>query len=111
MNKAEIICKLHAIADHHLLGPGEWPARRKSLAAFWRSLRDMGLEEDVSDVPATTRLTALGKALHVEPFMAFIGGIELWEIPTALWCDGSIAEADADAMYAVDPQRPNRALR
>ena len=60
MNKAAIICKLHEITDHYLLGAGTWPADREFLPAFFRTVRELGLDEDVPESPRTTRSTALG---------------------------------------------------
>ena len=40
MNKVAIICKLHEIADHYLLGSGSWPG--------------------------TSRFTALGKEMNLD---------------------------------------------
>jgi hypothetical protein len=53
MDKAAIICKLHEITDHYLLGVGSWPTDREPLATFWKTLRDVGLEEDVPGRPGS----------------------------------------------------------
>jgi hypothetical protein len=62
MNKAIIIGTLHEIADHYLLGSGTWPANREFLPAFFKTVRELGLDEDVPDSPRTTQSTALGRA-------------------------------------------------
>jgi hypothetical protein len=93
MDKAAIICKLHQIADHYLLGVGTWPADRESLLAFSKTVRDLGLDEDVPDSPAgTTRATPLGKELKLDLVMAFVGAWDMWEIPYVLHEYGYIDE-------------------
>ena len=85
MDKAEVICKLHEIADHYLLGAGTWPADPESLPAFFKTVRDLGLYEDVLDsLPGTTRSTPLGKELRLDLVMAFVGAWDMWEIPCVL---------------------------
>ena len=49
MNKAAVICKLHEIADHYLLGGGIWPPHWEFLPAFFKTVRELGLYEDVPD--------------------------------------------------------------
>jgi hypothetical protein len=71
MDKAAIICKLHEITDHYLLGAGTSPADGEFLPAFFRTVRELGL--DVPESPRTTRSTALGKELKLELLMAFVG--------------------------------------
>jgi hypothetical protein len=61
MNKASVICKMHDIADHYLLGAGTWPINRECLAPFFKTVRGLGLDEDVPDSPGTTRSTALAR--------------------------------------------------
>ncbi|MGY4348686.1 hypothetical protein ACVWXM_005153 [Bradyrhizobium sp. GM7.3] len=46
MNKMSIISELHKITDQCLLGAGSWPAE-EMLPAFWKTLKDLGLYEDV----------------------------------------------------------------
>ena len=55
MNKAIIIGRLHEIVDHYLLGAGTWPADRETLPAFWKAVREFGLEEDVPGSPGTQK--------------------------------------------------------
>jgi hypothetical protein len=73
MDKAAVICRLHEITDHYLLGSGTWPANREFLPAFFKTVRELGLDEDVPDSPRTTRYTALGKELKLDLLMAFVG--------------------------------------
>jgi hypothetical protein len=84
LDKAFIICKLHEIADHCLLGAGTWPLDRESLSAFDKMVRSLGLDEDIPDSPCTARLTALGNELKLDLFMAFVGAWEMYEIPMIL---------------------------
>ena len=82
MNKVAIICKLHEIADYYLLGPSNWPVDKECLPTFFRTVRNLGLDEDVPDSrPGTTRPTSLGRELQLDMLMAFVGAWDIWEIP------------------------------
>jgi hypothetical protein len=96
MNKAAVICQLHAMIDHQWFGSGIWPAAEESLPAIYSLVRKLGLDEDVSDSPGTTRSTALGKELKLDLLMAFAGAWDLWEIPYILEEHGYIDESEAD---------------
>ena len=111
MNKAAIICKLHEITDHYLLGAGTWPADREFLPAFFRTVRELGLDEDVPDSPRTTRSTALGKELKLDLLMAFAGAWDMWEIPHILEENGYLEESEADELYNDRPLEGERKIR
>jgi hypothetical protein len=66
MDKAAIICQVHKITDYYLLGPGTWPLDREFLPAFLKTIRELGLDEDVPDSLGTTQSTALGKELKLD---------------------------------------------
>jgi hypothetical protein len=102
MNKAEIICRFHQIADHLLLGAGNWPLSSERLEEFWTWVRACGLEEDVPDsVPGATRPSALGREMNLFMMMTFIGAFEIWEIPSTLESKGYITEAEADELWEL----------
>ena len=84
VDKVLVICKLHEIVDYYLLGDGTWPLDRESLQAFWKTVRDLGLDEAVAGQPGTTRFTVLGKELKLDLIMAFVGAWDMWEIPSIL---------------------------
>ena len=111
MNKAAIVCKLHEIADHYLFGTGQWPPDREVLAPFWKTLKELGLEEDAPGWPGSTQSTALGKELNVELMMAFIGAYDLWEIPRILESNGYLEELEADELYSALPEHADLELR
>jgi hypothetical protein len=100
VDKTSIICKLHEITDHYLLGAGTWPADREKLPALYRTFRNLGLDEDVPDSPETTQSTALGKELKLDLLKAFVGAWEIYEIPYVLEEYGYIDEAQAEALCA-----------
>jgi hypothetical protein len=100
-NKAVILCKLHEIADHYLVGAGTWPPDRELLGRFWTTVREFGLEEDVPDSPGTTRSTALGNEVNLELMMAFVGAYDLWDIPHILESNGYLTEAEAAELFAT----------
>jgi hypothetical protein len=111
MNKVAIICKLHEIADHYLLGSGSWPAHRKFLPVFRKTVRELGLDEDVPEMPGTTQFTALGKELNLDLFMAFVGDWDLWEIPFILEDNGYLERSEADELYNGPPLEAERKIR
>jgi hypothetical protein len=111
MNKAAIVCKLHEIADHYLFGTGPWPPDREVLAPLWKTLKELGLEEDVPGRAGSTQFTALGKELNVELMMAFVGAFDLWEIPYILESSGYLDEAEADTLYSASPAHPEYMIR
>jgi hypothetical protein len=53
---------------HYLLGG---PADREFLPAFFKTVRELGLDEDVPNSPRATQSTALGKELKLDLLMAF----------------------------------------
>jgi hypothetical protein len=113
MDKVAIICKLHEIVDHYLLGSGTWPAHWDLLPAFRKTIRDLGLDEEVPDSPGTTRSTPLGKELKLDLMMAFVGAWDLSEIPYVLVEHGYIEEIQAEELWTdslVDFERKLRWL-
>jgi hypothetical protein len=111
MNKAAIICRLHEITDHYLLGGGSWPADGEPLAAFWKTLKDLGLDEDVPGSPGTKQSTALGKELKLDLVMAFVGAFDLWEIPYVLESNGYLEESEAEKLYSIPPEDAELEIR
>src|SRR5450432_1245705 len=102
MKKADIVRKLYEVADFNLLGAGTWPAQREFSAAFQRTLRDLGLEEDVPGMPRATRSTALGRELNVDLMMVFAGVWDPSEIPNILESNGYLEEAEVEAVFALN---------
>jgi hypothetical protein len=104
MNKAEITGRLHQIADHLLLGAGNWPLSSERLEEFWKWVRECGLEEDAPDSgPGATQASALGREINLYLMMTFIGAFEIWEIPSILESKGYITEAEADELWELPP--------
>jgi hypothetical protein len=98
VDKAYVVSQLHEITDHYLLGEGSWPADRESVPAFFRTVRSLGLDENVLDRPGATRSTALGRELELDLIMAFAGVWEIWEIPYILADYGYIEESQAEEL-------------
>ena len=111
MDKAAVICKLHEITDHYLLGAGTWPADREFLPAFFRTVRELGLDEDVPESPRTTRSTALGKELKLDLLMAFVGAWDIWEVPYILEENGYLEESEAEELCTGPLMEAERKLR
>jgi hypothetical protein len=51
MNKVAIICKLHEITDHNLLGAGSWPAHREFLPRYVAAISSSCGGSDVESQP------------------------------------------------------------
>jgi hypothetical protein len=112
MTRAAIICKLHEIIDHHLFGPGGWPAEREAVPAIFRYVRELGLYENVPDSPGTARQTLLGEELKLYLMMAFAGAWHLWDIPYLLEEHGYLDEGNADELCMLQPiEAAERKLR
>jgi hypothetical protein len=111
MNKAEAICKLHEIAEFHLLHSGGWPASREATSAFRKTIRDFGLEEDVHDGFGSTRSTPLGKEVSVDLMMVFAGCWEMWEIPCILAEGGYIDWDEAEELWTRPSFKVERRIR
>jgi hypothetical protein len=90
MKRKTAICKLHEIVDYHLLSPGDWPVSGESLSAFCRTIRDLGLNEDVQDGRGTTKATRLGNEVSVDLMTVFAGCHEICEITSILADHGYI---------------------
>jgi hypothetical protein len=90
MNKTAIMSTLHEVADYRLFGSVGWPACGESIAAFFRTIRALGLEEAVD---GTMRYTSLGNEVSVELMTVFAGGWHLFDIPYIL-ADGGYIEWD-----------------
>jgi hypothetical protein len=110
MSKAAAICKLHEIADYHLLGSGGWPASEESLSAFFRTIRDLGLDEDVHEFGAT-RSTPLGNEVLVDLMTVFAGCWELADIPFFLADHGYIDSNEAEELRELPLSDFERRLR
>jgi hypothetical protein len=93
-----VICELHQLIDHYMIGQGTWPADRESLPAIFKTVRRLGLDEDVPDSPRTTRSTKLGEELQLDLMMAFVGAWDIWEIPQILESKGYLDESEADEL-------------
>jgi hypothetical protein len=109
MNKAEIVLKLHEVADFHLLGAGTWPAYEES-AAFIKAAKDMGLEEDVPGSPGCTRSTALGRELDVNLMAVFAGAFHVFDVPEILESRGYIEPAETYALISLDSETEAKKL-
>jgi hypothetical protein len=111
VDKVVVICKLHEIADYYLLGDGAWPLDRESLQAFYKTVRDLGLDEAVAGQPGTTQSTALGQELKLDLIMAFVGAWDMWEIPRILEEHGYIDETETEALFSVPLFEAERRLK
>jgi hypothetical protein len=80
-------------------------------AALQRKLEQMGLEERVPSASDTWRNTPLGRELHLDLLMVFMGLWDQWEIPMILEDHGLIDDLEAEHMQDLlqagrDPDSP-----
>jgi hypothetical protein len=111
MTKAAAIRKLHEIAEHHLFGSGGWPASGESLSAIFRTILDLGLEEEVHNGRGTMRTTPLGKEVSVDLMTAFAGCWELSDIPFILEDGGYITSKEHEELWELPRSDFERRLR
>lgn len=96
MNKADIIRRLHEVADFNLLGAGTWPADSVFVCAFFEELRDMGLDEDDPDCPGNVKFTPLGREVKADLMMAFAGIWSAFEASYFLKIHGYLEDWEED---------------
>jgi len=106
---AELAAKLDAIVVARLFGARPWLADSESCAALQRMIMQMGLEEQVPGEKDTWQSTSLGKQIHLDVIMVFLGLWESWDMIYQLEEYGLIAESDAAQLYdqlaaGVDPE-------
>jgi hypothetical protein len=104
VNRADIIRKLHEVADFQLLGGGTWPANRESATSYRKMLRELGLEEDAPEIPGDTRSTALGSELNVDLMTVFAGTWCIWDVPYVLEKNGYLEPEEEDAIYEASSE-------
>lgn len=90
---AAALCKLHAIADHRLLGTGGWPASEEETAAFFKITEDLELAEDAP--------MALGFEVSIDLMTVFAGCEMLAHIPEILEHYGYINSSEADELWEL----------
>src|SRR6266487_2621479 len=71
-----ILVELDAIVVARLFGTRPWFANKESGPALQRIVMRMGLEEQVTGEKDTWQSTSLGKQIHLDVIMVFLG---LWE--------------------------------
>ena len=97
MSKSKILAEVEAIVFARLFGGGPWLTDRETGLALQRRLEQLGLEERV---PGTSdrRNTLLGRELHFDLLMVFLGLWDEWEIPRILEDHGLIDDLEAQHM-------------
>ena len=102
MNKQNILCELDAMIIERLFGRRPWLADRDTVAALDRTLTRLGLREQVSDQPGNSRITSLGKELHMELLMVFLGMWDEFEVPIILEDYGLIDEEEVRRLNGLN---------
>src|SRR5215467_116999 len=89
MSKSKILAELDDMVFARLFGRGPWLADRESCVALQTKIEQMGLEERCPGERETWRSTSLGKELHSDLVMVFLGLLmpaELHTHPTRGGC-------------------------
>jgi hypothetical protein len=98
MSKSKILAEVEAIVFARLFGGGPWLTDRETGVALQRRLEQLGLEERVPGTSNTWRNTPLGRELHFDLLMVFLGLWDEWEIPGILEDHGLIDDLEAQHM-------------
>jgi hypothetical protein len=98
MSKSKILAEVDAMVSARLFGSGPWLSDPESGVALQRRLEQMGLEERVPSASDTWRNTPLGRELHLDLLMVFMGLWDQWEIPMILEDHGLIDALEAEHM-------------
>jgi hypothetical protein len=99
MSRSEIVAELEAMAFARLFGSRPWLTDWESRVALERKLEQMGLQEPVPGTSDTTRSTPLGRELHLDLLMVFIGLWDECEIPGILEDHGFIDDLEVEYMF------------
>jgi hypothetical protein len=75
MSRSEILAEVEAMIFARLFGSGPWLADRESAVVLSRRLEQLGLEERVPGTSNTWRNTPLGRELHFDLLMVFVGAM------------------------------------
>jgi hypothetical protein len=97
-NKISIKLKLDTMVVNRLFGNDVWLVGYEESAALMRALEELGLEERLPADPLTWYCTPLGKELHLDLHMAFMGLLCEWEIILHLEKYNLMFEEEADAI-------------
>ena len=99
MSKSKILAELDDMVFARLFGRGPWLADRESCVALQTKIEQMGLEERCPGERETWRSTSLGKELHSDLVMVFLGLWDEHDIPMILEDHGFIDDLEAKHMY------------
>jgi hypothetical protein len=112
--KPEVMQRLHAMIHERLFGRGPWLVPSSEFNdAVGEKLESLGLLEP-GEIPDSHQLTALGREVHLQLMMVFMGYWCETDIPMLLWQNGLISEEEEaeletrvykamDKNEAVDP--------
>jgi hypothetical protein len=98
MNKISVKLKLDAMVVDRLFGNDGWLVDYEESPALMRALEELGLEERLPADPLTLYCTPLGKELHLDLYMAFMGLLCEWEVILHLEKYNLMVEEEADAI-------------
>jgi hypothetical protein len=84
MTRSQILAEVEAMIFARLFGGHRWLADRDSAPILGRRLEQMGLQERIPGEKETSRSTPLGRELHSDLLMVFLGLWDEWEVPMIL---------------------------
>jgi hypothetical protein len=96
MSRSEILAEVEAMIFARLFGSGPWLADRESAVVLSRRLEQLGLEERVPDTSDTWRNTPLGRELHFDLLMVFVGLWDEWDMVSILEGHGFIDDLEVE---------------
>src|SRR6476620_5250396 len=99
MTRSEILAEIEAMIFARLFGRDGWLADRESAPVLSKRLEQMGLEERVPAEKETWRSTSLGRELHSDLLMVFLGLWDEWEIPMILEEHGIVDDLECEAIW------------
>jgi hypothetical protein len=97
-NKISVKLKLDTMVVNRLFGDDGWLVDFEESPALMRALEELGLEERLPADPLTLYCTPLGKELHLDLHMAFMGLLCEWEVILHLEKYNLMGEEEADAI-------------
>src|SRR4051794_40677188 len=101
ITRSEILAEVEAMIFARLFGGHRWVADMESAPILRRRLEEMGLQEQVPGEKETSRSTPLGRELHSDLLMVFLGLRDEWEVPSILEDYGVIDDLECEAIWRL----------
>jgi hypothetical protein len=99
MTRSEILVEIDAMIFARLFGGNGWLADKETAPVLSKRLQQLGLEERVPAEEETWRSSSLGRELHCDLLMVFLGLWDEWDIPLILEKHGSVDDLECEAIW------------